>query len=227
MKKFLFASLFAMLSFCAMAQKGPTLIATLIPGGGTPNFAYTFSLGNLNVGNAPGGFAHWYHWSVDYNGGCLGSDGNQSFGCGKNLNKVTVTRLCYDCDPYDYTITVRHWIYGNSPCLVQPPSTPPTPNNTWVFTGSVQGKVASNNVNSDFVLKDQYLSTFSEQFIYQNLGTSTVKMTLIDTNGKVIAVQNLEGGQSFEENIGQVAGVYLLQLERDGKTSIKKIIKTN
>jgi hypothetical protein len=212
MKKFLFASLFAMLSFCAMAQVTLSMNATPYSGVGT-----TYNL-NLSATGVPTSGYNWYSWKVEITSPVCGST-TVTTGLKKNVAGATIP-IYVDCDGNPFgaygqsiTATLRQYYGGN------PQSSTLQAIYTITQTG-VHGKEVK-NVDS----KDKFSSTFTDLFTYQNNGNSGVKLTLLDVSGQTIVEQNVSEGATFETAVDRPSGIYLLRLEKNGIVDTRKLLK--
>jgi hypothetical protein len=212
MKKFLFASLFAMLSFCAMAQVTLSISPTPYTGIGT-----TYNLGLSATGVPTQGY-YWYSWKVELTSPVCGST-TVTTPLRKNVAGATIP-IMVDCDgnpfgAYGQTVTayLRQYYGGN------PQSATLQAIYVALQTG-VHGKQVKNTDSKDILS-----STFTDLFTYQNNGNSGVKLTLLDMSGQTIVEQNVSEGATFETAVDRPSGIYLLRLEKNGVIDTHKILK--
>ena len=212
MKKFLFASLFAMMSFCAMAQVTLSMNATPYAGIGT-----TYNL-NFSATGVPTQGYNWYSWKVEINSPVCGSK-TVTTSLKKNISGASIP-IYVDCDGNPFgvygqtvTATLRQYLGGN------PQSASLQAVYVMIQTG-VHGKEVKNADNKDILS-----STFTDLFSYQNNGNSGVKLTLLDVSGQTIVEQNVSEGATFETDVNRPSGIYLLRLERNGIVDTRKVLK--
>jgi hypothetical protein len=212
MKKFLFASLFATMSFCAMAQVTLSMSATPYSGVGT-----TYNL-NLSATGVPASGYQWYSWKLEITSPVCGST-TVTTGLKKSISSATVP-IYVDCDGnpfgvYGQTIkaTLRQYYGGN-------PYTAYLEASYTITQTGVHGKEIK-NVDG----KDKFSSTFTDLFTYQNNGNSEVKLALLDVSGQTIAEKNVSEGATFETAVDRPSGIYLLRLEQNGIVETRKVLK--